>query len=200
MSESRSPSMPVTRSARELDVQCRGRDASPAYSGEPGMGRGGARHPSFPPDVPVAVPVIRGADGHRDREMARVAVTVAATEALTQDAAERSAGSWQRPAADGSAGAPEGRSAELIRLVDHLRSTVTRYVRGRRDAGAPIERVLPEVKGLVREAVAHERWFDPAEALMAHVVGWTITAYYRAPAGEDSADVVAQRGVGGHPA
>ena len=202
MPDPRSPSTPVARSARELDAQCRGRDTTPAFGGEPGMGRGRARHPSLPPDVsgdvPVVRPVIREADRQDDGQVARWAVTVAAAEALTQEAAERSAESWRLPAADGSAGASEAASAELIRLLDRLCSTVTRYVRGRRDAGAPIERVLPEVKGLVREAVAHERWFDPAGTMMAHVVGWTITAYYQAHDGEGSPDTVAQCGASRH--
>jgi hypothetical protein len=41
--------------------------------------------------------------------------------------------------------------------------------------------VLPEVKGLVREAVACEGWYDPGETLMEQVVGWAVAAYYAEP-------------------
>lgn len=33
------------------------------------------------------------------------------------------------------------------------------------------------MKGLVREAVAYEGWFDPAMAVVQQVVGWPIAAY-----------------------
>ena len=84
------------------------------------------------------------------------------------------------PLAD-AAGVLDAPSAELVRLLDHLRRTVGRHVRERRAAGLPIERVLPEVKGLVREATALEGWFDSADTLMAHVVRWIILAYYDQP-------------------
>jgi hypothetical protein len=73
-------------------------------------------------------------------------------------------------------------SADLVGLLDRLHTAVARYVGGRRLAGAPIERVLPEVKALVREAVAYEGWHDPAETLVQQVVGWTIAAFYDVPA------------------
>jgi hypothetical protein len=44
----------------------------------------------------------------------------------------------------------------------------------------PVERVLPEVKCLVREAESCEGWRDPSDALMAHAVRWSIEAYYGA--------------------
>ena len=72
-------------------------------------------------------------------------------------------------------------SAALVRLLDHLRSTVAAYVTGRRADGAPIERVLPEVKCLAREAASCEQWYDPADTLMKQVVRWTIDAYYDQP-------------------
>jgi hypothetical protein len=70
-----------------------------------------------------------------------------------------------------------------VRLLGNLRSTVDGHVRERREAGLPVERVLREVKGLVREASVLEGWFDPAAAdtLMAQVVRWTIMAYYDEP-------------------
>jgi hypothetical protein len=75
---------------------------------------------------------------------------------------------------------PRSSSAKLVGLLGHLRLAVGRHVCDRRQAGAPIERVLPEVKGLVREAAAREGCHDPADALMQQVVGWTITAFYDA--------------------
>jgi hypothetical protein len=121
--------------------------------------------------------VVREADGYAVRS----AITQAATEAVTQDAAERATLATRPMATDDSAPSAPA-SADLTRLLDHLRTVVACYVCDRRRAGAPIERVLPEVKGLVRAAVAHEGWHEPAAALMRHVVGWTIAAYYDAPA------------------
>jgi hypothetical protein len=72
-------------------------------------------------------------------------------------------------------------SAQLVGLLGHLRATVDRYVRERREAGLAVERVLPEVKGLVREALVIEGWPDSADTLMAQVVRWTIRAYYDQP-------------------
>jgi hypothetical protein len=80
-----------------------------------------------------------------------------------------------------AAGALDAPSAELAGLLGRLRVTVRRYARERRAAGFPIERVLPEVKGLVREASILDGWFDPADTLMAQVVDWTIAAYYDEP-------------------
>ena len=80
-----------------------------------------------------------------------------------------------------SAPAPVGDtvpSAALVHLLQHLRSTVAAYVASRRAAGAALERVLPEVKCLVREAASCEQWHDPSDTLMAQVVRWTIDAYY----------------------
>ena len=199
MADPRTTSARVAGSAREMDAQCRGRERPSALGGEPGRGRGRALRSGVPSDVPVELPagfplyrsvgrpVVRAADGVGSRQpgafqgdghAARAALKVAAAEALSQDAADRLADARYLPATDRSARTPEAASAELIRLLDHLRATVTRFVLARRDAGTPIERVLPEVKGLVRAAVAYERWHDPAESLMAHVVGWTIAAYY----------------------
>ena len=70
---------------------------------------------------------------------------------------------------------------ELLRVLSRLRTQLTRYVARRRAAGVPIERVLPEVKCLVRESQSVERWADPAGTLMAQIVRWSITAYYDEP-------------------
>jgi hypothetical protein len=73
-------------------------------------------------------------------------------------------------------------SAELVHLMGRVRVLVVSYVRWRRAAGAPVERVLPEIEGLVRQAAASEGWLDPAESLAAEVVRWSIEAYHDAPA------------------
>jgi hypothetical protein len=77
--------------------------------------------------------------------------------------------------------APEEVSPQLLRLLEHLRSTVARYVSARRAEGAAVERVLPEVKCLVREAESSEGWRDGSDVIMAQVVRWTIAAYYDVP-------------------
>ena len=61
-------------------------------------------------------------------------------------------------------------------------SAVIRFAHERRDLGTPVERLVPEVKGLVREATACEGWCDPTDTLMAQVVRWAIAAYYDDPA------------------
>jgi hypothetical protein len=72
-------------------------------------------------------------------------------------------------------------SAELVRRLAHLRSTIDRYVRERREAGLSVERVVGEVRCLVRETESCEAWRDPADTLMAQAVRWTIEAYYDDP-------------------
>ena len=72
-------------------------------------------------------------------------------------------------------------SPELVRLLAQLRSTVTRFTHERRAAGAAVERVVPEVKCLVREAASCERWVDPGDTLTARTVRWAIEAYYDQP-------------------
>jgi hypothetical protein len=124
-----------------------------------------------PPSVPARV-VDRRDDQLVMRESARRVAVAATREAGTRG-----------PLADVDdagmlLGAPSG---ELMRLLGQLRSTVGCYVRERREAGLPVERVLPEVKGLVREASALEGWCDPADTLMAQVVRWTVVAYYDEP-------------------
>jgi hypothetical protein len=72
-------------------------------------------------------------------------------------------------------------SPVLARLLGHLQETVARYVAGRRTEGAPIERVLPEVRCVVREAESAEGPFGASEALMGQVVRWVIAAYQDRP-------------------
>ena len=117
--------------------------------------------------------------GEGDRLVARTVVreTARSAAAATRQAATCA---WARRAGVREEASAEP-SAELVRLLAHLQATVAGYVHERREAGGPVERVLPEVKALVREASALERWFDPADALMAQVVRWTITAFYDEP-------------------
>lgn len=103
------------------------------------------------------------------RETARRVVLAAVQEA-----------SRRGPLAD-AGGTLDAPSAELVRLLGHLRSAVDDHVRERREAGLPVERVLREVKGHVRDASALRGWFDPADSLMARAVRWTIMAYYDEP-------------------
>ena len=76
------------------------------------------------------------------------------------------------PIIDGAGAAPG-----LERLLAHLRAVVTQHVRSRRAAGVPVERVLPELRALVREAEAREGWRDSSDALLARVYGWGVDAY-----------------------
>lgn len=70
---------------------------------------------------------------------------------------------------------------ELGRLLARLRSTITRLAHARRDAGTPLDRVVPEVRRLVREAAAREGWAEPTDAVTARVVHWAVVAYYSEP-------------------
>lgn len=94
----------------------------------------------------------------------------------------------ERPAAAGGVealglAASTEPSGELTVLLARLCAAVTRFMRERRDAGVPVERALAEVKGLVRDARASERWHDLSDALLGQAVRWAIAAYYEtAPA------------------
>lgn len=68
-------------------------------------------------------------------------------------------------------------SPELARLLAHLKSTLTSYVRGRRADGMSVDRVLTEARLVVREAESCEGWLDPSNALAALVLRWSIVAY-----------------------
>jgi hypothetical protein len=161
--------------APDADGQCRGIGPSVPPDGTRGRGRGA--WPNTPADAPVARAAEREADAHAVRS----AMRNVAMQAVAHAAAERAATeSW--PVATGDAAPATQPSADLVGLPDRLRTAIARYVAGRRLAGAPIERVLPEVKAFVRETVAYEGWHDPAEALMQQVVGWTIAAFYDGPA------------------
>jgi hypothetical protein len=160
--------------AHDADGQCRG--IGPTVTPDGARGRGRGVWPNTPADVPVVRPVVREADGYAGRS----AITKAATEPVMRDAADR-AGLSRGPGATSDALLSTQVSADLIVLLDQLRTAVSHYVGERRLAGAPIERVLPELKALVREAVAYEGWHDVVEPLMRWVVGWTMAAFYDQP-------------------
>ena len=80
------------------------------------------------------------------------------------------------------------RAPRLVQLLAHLRSCVTCHVTERRAAGAPFDRVLLEVRSLVREAEACEGWRDASETLLAQVAWWSINAYYDEPELQHVAD------------
>lgn len=71
-------------------------------------------------------------------------------------------------------------SERLAELLAELRAMTARYTCCLRADGARPERMLPQVKHLVREAMQAEAWGNPAaeDALMAQVVRWSIEAYY----------------------
>jgi hypothetical protein len=162
--------------AQDADGQCRGIGLSGTPDSSDGRSRSRGVWRTPPADAPVARPVVREADECAER----CAITKAATEAVMRDAADRAALA-RRPVATGDALPSTQVSADLVVLLAHLRTAVAHYVGERRLAGAPIERVLPDVKALVRKAVAYEGWHDAAEALMRQVVGWTIAAFYDPP-------------------
>ncbi len=74
-------------------------------------------------------------------------------------------------------------SPELAGLLGHLRAALTRYVGGRRGAGAPLERVLAEVQELARAAATREGWDDPTDLLVPQATRWTLEAYAAGPDG-----------------
>lgn len=71
-------------------------------------------------------------------------------------------------------------SDPLVGLLAQMRAVTTQYVCALRADGVPVERMLPGVKALVREAMRAERWHDDhaAQVLTVLVVEWSIAAYY----------------------
>lgn len=65
----------------------------------------------------------------------------------------------------------------LAALLDVDRQRVLDHVRRRRAEGASIERVIPELRCLVREAQSCEACCDPTDLLMAVVIGWAVESY-----------------------
>ena len=116
-----------------------------------------------------------------DGDVARPAVREAVRRAAAEEARARLADARRFGSAEGSDRLAEP-PPEVRRLLARMESSVAGYVRARRAAGVTVERVLPEVKCLVREAESCEGWRDPSDALLAHAVRWSIETYYDAPA------------------
>ena len=70
-----------------------------------------------------------------------------------------------------------GVESELADLLADLHLCVINYVYRRRAEGASVERVLPEVRCLVREAESCERWNDPDDLLVTQAERWSREAY-----------------------
>jgi hypothetical protein len=85
-----------------------------------------------------------------------------------------------RPSAATPIAARGATSPDFARLLQHLQTTVTRFVYARRAAGVAVERVITEVVCLVRESESCEGWRDSSERLTAQVVRWSIDAYHDA--------------------
>jgi hypothetical protein len=68
-------------------------------------------------------------------------------------------------------------SAELALLLARLQEAVAQYVAARRADGTPMERVLPEVQCVVREAESADGTFAGSEALLGQVMRWAVAAY-----------------------
>lgn len=123
---------------------------------------------SLSPSIDGPMPRARGVDQAVTGDALRAALTREAREGA---AARRARWRDDLPTAP----APP---AEPARRPDALRAVVRRYTRERRASGVSVERLLPEVKGLVREAETAAGWHDVDESLMTRVVRWTIDAYY----------------------
>jgi hypothetical protein len=78
-------------------------------------------------------------------------------------------------------------SPELVGLLGHLRSAITYYAERRRGAGAPVERVLAEVRELAQAAAACEGGDDLTDVLLPQATGWTLAAYGDRPHWLDAA-------------
>lgn len=142
--------------------------------------RSAALHPGIGvPERMAPTPGLAGADG---------SVAPEACDAVRRTAGEVRRAETRRPRASA---APryqtrtdvvgEEAPPALVGLLAALRASVTVYVCGRRRAGAPIERVLPEIKSLVRDAESSMGSLETLAPLVAQVVGWTIEAYYDQP-------------------
>ena len=79
-------------------------------------------------------------------------------------------------------GGPRGPGpADIDGLVAQLHATISAYVRERRAADVALDRVLREVRDLVRDAELLEGRPDELGVLMGQVVRWTIAAYFDDP-------------------
>ncbi len=110
-----------------------------------------------------------------------------ATTPMTPPPSEPGPGARPRPPASSGPNArrPDAALVEspgLAMLLEVARQRIEAHVRQRRGRGASIERVIPELRCLVREAQSCEEWDDPDDVLMAVVAGWAVDAYVGRPA------------------
>lgn len=71
--------------------------------------------------------------------------------------------------------------AALVRHLTALRDTVTDHASARRDAGAPIDRTIAELRALVEHAEHLEGQPDELGVLLGQVRLWTVAAYAEEP-------------------
>lgn len=86
-------------------------------------------------------------------------------------------------AALSTASAKTGEADPLVGLLAQLRAAITGYVCQLRADGARPEQTVVRVKALVREAMADDKWYDPAavQTITAEAVRWSIHAYFDRP-------------------
>jgi hypothetical protein len=70
-----------------------------------------------------------------------------------------------------------GSETDVPTLLREARASIVEHVRLRRSEGASAERVVAELRCLVREAESCEEWHDEHDSLMARVVVWALDAY-----------------------
>lgn len=109
----------------------------------------------------------------------REAVRVAAAAVVAEHRAGRVA--VARSAADDDDEVPVGPGWVEARRLRQLRATVRDYVEHRRDEGASMARLVPELTVLVRQ-VEPDAPPDAADHLLGRVVRWSIEAFYDEPA------------------
>lgn len=121
--------------------------------------------PAQPVERPVARPVAREASPRVTSAAARVHEGMQALPWPSRDQAADHA-------------ARQASSPVLRECLVGLRDAVEGYVGRRRDEGTPVERVLAEVKTLVRRAEGCDLSREATDALMPQVVLWGIHAFY----------------------
>ena len=114
-------------------------------------------------------------------------VSTEVLEAAIQGAALHAAWQCHDARESGAAGSGErssetndGASAHLVDRLRRLRATIAAHVAERRGGGVPVERLLAEVRTLVREAASCEHATDPSDTLLRCTSQWAAAAYDRA--------------------
>jgi hypothetical protein len=113
-----------------------------------------------------------GSDGHVRETLGRAREAIRASRERT--AQSRSVLARAESLIDASE--PAVRESHALRA--QLQTSVTAYVRRLRADGLPSERMLVQVKSVVRDATPPELDVDEARELMEDVVRWSVEAYY----------------------